>query len=77
MRRSRTCNSFDDCAECRQQDLPERDENCGDEFILVQYLAFSITCHQIFFDFAPATNTLWTLHVTRIAQVETLQQYAA
>ena len=24
------CNGVDDCAECRQLDLPERDVNCGD-----------------------------------------------
>ena len=33
-------HGLDDCVECRQQDLPKRDANCGAEFDL----HFAITC---------------------------------
>jgi hypothetical protein len=63
------CNGFDDCAECRQQGL------WGS--IWPGLVDFAITCHPIFSSSCDFTPCTWTLHVTRMAQVETFQQYAA
>lgn len=60
---------FDDCVECRQQDLPERDEICGVAFDL----DFAITCQTTIFRLCAGDDYPPNLHATLLAEGQTLQ----